>query len=374
MIVLTILKVIGIVLLVILLLILFLLSIILFVPVRYRSMGYKKESENDYYIDLNASWLLKALRFKAAFDPDGLKMNLKFLWLTLMDSEGDDEESSSDETDICNQEENPGSASDSVSNTENSSLTGSGKSPVTDSESDITEVLDNTGISDDITDSDIPAESDTPADSDSSEIDDHVTDSDIAIDVNVSQISDNISESDTSADSEVSEIDADPADSDVFEQSEKTENTEAPLPKEKRGPSLREKTVEKFRKIPGKIENVAEKISGIKAAITDEENRKALKLIIKNTKYLLKHYRFRSLEGNLTYGSEDPASVGSAMMYLSLLYPVYGENFTIEPVFDRSVICGDMNFKGRIRLIHLLIVLIELMLNKKIRQLVINHL
>ena len=98
MIVLTILKVIGIVLLVILLLILLLLSILLFVPVRYRSLGYKREESTDYYVDFHATWLMKALRFKAEFDPGGLKMNLKFLFITLMDSSGDEEnESESDD-------------------------------------------------------------------------------------------------------------------------------------------------------------------------------------------------------------------------------------------------------------------------------------
>ena len=420
MIVLTILKVIGIVLLVILLLLLLLLSILLFVPVRYRSLGYKREESTDYYVDFHATWLMKALRFKAEFDPGGLKMNLKFLFITLMDSSGDEEnESESDDR------EDDISLSDDFSKDDGISK---GAGPSKDDgiyqddniskgadlskDDDIYQEDNNSkgaGLSkdDDLsTNDDLSDLEKADARSDESEISNAVetkspetetpvgeapkdtagdrvigTDrftaaaTDVKSDSIVSEVSESSeiikAETDTDSDSD--------SDSDIIsgtsskEESYASDETDT-ASSEESGPDFTEKTEKKFRRILDKIKEVSRKTAEIKAAVTDEENRAAVKLIIKNLKYLLRHYRFRSLNGNLSYGSEDPSSVGTVMMYLGMLYPVYGENFTIEPVFDRSVLTGDMRFKGRIRLIHLLVALIELMLNKKIRQFVINRL
>lgn len=409
MIVLTILKVIGIVLLVILLLILFLLGILLFVPVRYRSLGYKREESTDYYVDFHATWLMKALRFKAEFDPGGLKMNLKFLWLTLMDSSGDEEnESESDEReddisqddDISPSDDFPKDDSLSMGNdiskgdtpSENDSLSkdddlsdlekantrseeseiskaGESESPVT--ETPVGEAPEDTAGDRVIgTDRFTAAATGVKSDSIVSEVSEVSESSEIKKpETDSGKDTDTVTVPDSDSDSNP-DIISGTSDKEESYASDKTDTASS----KESGPDLTEKTEKKFQRILDKIKEVSRKTAEIKAAVTDEENRAAVKLIIKKLKYLLRHYRFRSLNGNLSYGSEDPSSVGTVMMYLSMLYPVYGENFTIEPVFDRSVLTGDMRFKGRIRIIHLLIALIQLMLNKKIRQFVINRL
>ncbi|OON87208.1 hypothetical protein BXO88_04875 [Oribacterium sp. C9] len=358
MIVLTILKVIGIVLLVILLLILLLLGIVLFVPVRYRSTGYKKEANDDYYIDLNASWFLKALRFKAVLDPDGLRMNLRFLWLTLMDSsESDENEAEEPDTSAV---ENTDSSIEKDTDTDDLNNIASTGDLISTHEENRIDLQENT----------IEKINDH---SDSEEVKSETTEKS---EITITEISDTAPEPNREKDlseDNISDITDDSTDTDQNDKDSLVES-DSSSPNESSGSSFSEKMEKKFRNILGKIDDVSTKIAEIKTALSDKENIKALKLLIKDTKYLLRHYRFRSLNGHFTYGSEDPSSVGSVMMYLSLLYPVYGESFIIEPVFDRSVIAGDMKFKGRIRVIHLLIVLIELMLNKKIRQFVINRL
>ena len=71
----------------------------------------------------------------------------------------------------------------------------------------------------------------------------------------------------------------------------------------------------------------------ISEAVEDEENQKAVRLLISRVKYLLHHLRFRKFEGRLAFGFEDPAMVGRTLAVLSLFYPLYGERFTITPVF-----------------------------------------
>lgn len=84
--ILTILKILGIVLLAILLLAIVLLSVILFVPIRY---VIKADYHDKAYACVSASWLLKLLRFKLVYDEQGLRYKLKLLFISLMDSDSD---------------------------------------------------------------------------------------------------------------------------------------------------------------------------------------------------------------------------------------------------------------------------------------------
>lgn len=411
MIVLTILKVIGIVLLVILLLILLALGILLLVPIRYSSEGYKREAGDDYCIGFNAGWLLKLLRFEARYDPEGLCYSLKFLWMTLLCSSDEDDEDTEDKEEkdtsdeaIGEQEEERESKEEKLSNImEKSAVDNKNKDKIDRAETSIETV---TGKKDTVLSenkdleeaSDIYISSASDISSDpgtgSEALSCEVTKEDVVIDSSDAPDKSDISDApinSTTSDTSVNPImnESSPGDymksgkddilldeSDIREiQSDDSEKGKSKVEQKKNQEknSFYDKFTEKSRRILGKISEVTEKIRDIKSKIDDEENRKAVKLLISRTLYLLKHYRFRKLKGHFTYGSKDPSSVGSLMAILSLLYPLYGEHFYIEPVFDRDILAGDIAFKGRIRLIHILIVLIEFILNKKIRQFVLKR-
>lgn len=122
-----------------------------------------------------------------------------------------------------------------------------------------------------------------------------------------------------------------------------------------------------------RIKRICEKASSLREMVEDEENQKAVRLLISRVKYLLHHLRFRRFEGRLAFGFEDPAMVGRTLAVLSLFYPLYGERFTITPVFDHTLFEGEITLKGHVRLIHILIAGIQLMMNKKIRGLVLDR-
>ena len=65
--------------------------------------------------------------------------------------------------------------------------------------------------------------------------------------------------------------------------------------------------------------------------------------------------------------------MGRILGVLSLFYPLYGESFTLTPVFDHTVFEGEIALKGHVRLIHILIAAIQLMMNTKIRGLVLDR-
>lgn len=125
--------------------------------------------------------------------------------------------------------------------------------------------------------------------------------------------------------------------------------------------------------IADRIKRICEKVSSLREAVEDEENQKAFRLLLSRVKYLLHHLRFRRFEGRLVFGFDDPAMMGRILGVLSLFYPLYGESFTITPVFDHTLFEGEIALKGHVRLIHILIAAIQLMMNKKIRGLVLDR-
>ncbi len=85
-IILTILKIIGILLLVILALLLVCTGVILFVPVRYRATG--KKDADGYFVKAQLYWLLHLLRVKAVFPEPG-SVVVKLLCFTIYDSKAE---------------------------------------------------------------------------------------------------------------------------------------------------------------------------------------------------------------------------------------------------------------------------------------------
>lgn len=108
--------------------------------------------------------------------------------------------------------------------------------------------------------------------------------------------------------------------------------------------------------------------------LTEEENQDAMRLLLSRVQYLLRHLGFRKLEGELTAGFDDPAMMGRIMGVASLFYPLFSDSFCITPVFDHAVCEGRFELKGHIRLIHIVLVLLQLLLNKKIRHFIFQHL
>lgn len=160
---------------------------------------------------------------------------------------------------------------------------------------------------------------------------------------------------------------------------DETEDTSADVDQESKTKStattaeaLKKKKRKKFL-FADRIKRICEKASSLRETVEDEENQKAVRLLLSRVKYLLHHLRFRKFEGRLAFGFDDPAMMGRILGVLSLFYPLYGESFTITPVFDHTVFEGEIVLKGHVRLIHILIAGIQLMMNKKIRGLVLDR-
>lgn len=382
-----ILKVIGLVLLFLLLLLLLLLGLVLLVPIRYAGAGHKGEEATDYAAHIDLSWLLHMVQLHAGITPAGLAYSLRILCFHPGDRRKPD-------TPAANVSDEASSRSEEVTATDATAAEG-----FDEDSSRSEETTPDDAVSKDSDEA--PSENETVAATEDTAIDPgddvELQDEDIATEekqppeesVNVPESKAEASERAAAQTAEVDSIELENvSEPDELEASDYTEDNSAcdvsdsaEEKKEKEASSRAENTQvstpkKKKRKkssFADRIKRICEKASSLRETVEDEENQKAVRLLISRVKYLLHHLRFRKFEGQLAFGFEDPATVGRMLAVLSLFYPLYGECFAITPVFDHTLFEGEIALKGHVRLIHILIAGIQLMMNKKIRGLVLDR-
>ena len=388
-----ILKVIGLVLLFLLLLLLLLLGLVLLVPIRYAGAGHKGEEATDYAAHIDLSWLLHMVQLHAGITPAGLAYSLRILCFHPGDRRKPD-------TPAANVSDEASSRSEEVTATDATAAEG-----FDEGSSRSEETTPDDAVSKDSDEA--PSENEAEASPDATAVDasdgfalqDEHTDVELKQppeDEKILKESVNVPESKAEASeraaaqtaevdsielenvSEPDELEAsdyteDNSACDVSDSAEEKKEKEASSRAENTQVSTPKKKKRKKSSFADRIKKICEKASSLRETVEDEENQKAVRLLLSRVKYLLHHLRFRKFEGQLAFGFEDPATVGRMLAVLSLFYPLYGECFTITPVFDHTLFEGEIALKGHVRLIHILIAGIQLMMNKKIRGLVLDR-
>ena len=127
---------------------------------------------------------------------------------------------------------------------------------------------------------------------------------------------------------------------------------------------------EKFIDSKAGIQKVKNKIDYWKNLLTSDPMKEAMGFLWKKTKGLLHHILPRRMTGRIHFGFEDPSKTGKTLAYFSMLYPFTKENLVIEPEFETEelILEGDIAFRGRIRLGYLVYVVLSVVLNKNIRR------
>lgn len=127
---------------------------------------------------------------------------------------------------------------------------------------------------------------------------------------------------------------------------------------------------EKFIDSKAGIQKIKNKIDYWKNLLTSDPVKEAMGFLWKKTKGLLHHILPRRMTGRIHFGFEDPYKTGKTLAYFSMLYPFTKENLVIEPEFETEelILEGDIAFRGRIRLGYLVYVVLSVVLNKNIRR------
>lgn len=105
-----------------------------------------------------------------------------------------------------------------------------------------------------------------------------------------------------------------------------------------------------IRRIKAKLRQADTAVKELKAWIEDETNKKMIREVWRHAKALIRHGLPRRMKGKVVFGFDDPYVTGQVLSYGAMLYPFYGKQISIQPVFDRVIFECEGTIKGRIRL------------------------
>lgn len=119
--------------------------------------------------------------------------------------------------------------------------------------------------------------------------------------------------------------------------------------------------LEKCRQLWNRIKNFFLSIRSIFAKIkaVDRESIELIRLLAVNAGRLLKHVFPRRIRGWIHFGTSDPALTGELLGGLSILFAMYGQGVRVTPDFEQEVLEGELEVKGYLRGIVLLILIIK---------------
>lgn len=127
--------------------------------------------------------------------------------------------------------------------------------------------------------------------------------------------------------------------------------------------SLPERLLEGLEWIQELFQSGEERLEGLvslKDALTEKvdpfvrpEAAALYRKVLKELKYLWRHYGFRSVKGWIRFGTGAPDLTGQLTGLIYLLLPACAEDFEVKPDFTERILEADVLLKGRIRACHL---------------------
>lgn len=124
-----------------------------------------------------------------------------------------------------------------------------------------------------------------------------------------------------------------------------------------------------FEKLKASVCGFFAAVVKAKGIITDESNKIVLGSVWSEVWYLLKHFRFRHVEADVTFSLADPATTGQVLGVLCMMPFLYGQKVKIIPDFESEnlYLQGSFAVDGRMRGIHVVRSIIRLLRQKEVR-------
>lgn len=123
-----------------------------------------------------------------------------------------------------------------------------------------------------------------------------------------------------------------------------------------------------FQAFCDKIKLLLDKKESLAEFIEDEIHRTAFFKVKDELFKLMKRLRPKKFAADVTYGFNDPYLTGQVLAGLSILYPFWGKQVRVTPDFERQRLKGTLYIKGRIRMLHLIVLLWNLVWSREIRR------
>lgn len=113
-----------------------------------------------------------------------------------------------------------------------------------------------------------------------------------------------------------------------------------------------------------KVSPILDTISTYYTFATEDATVRLIKKVLATVVDFIKYILPVKLRGNLHLGMAEPAATGQICSIMAVLLPWYGSFFTFTPDFEKQVVEGEINCKGRIRLGHFAWKVLLLICNK----------
>lgn len=97
------------------------------------------------------------------------------------------------------------------------------------------------------------------------------------------------------------------------------------------------------------VRKICDKIKQMKKILDSDSFREAKTFLLGECKCILLHILPGKIKGELRFGCEDPALTGQILAAAGVFYPLYGKSLSIYPYFDRKILEGKVEFRGRMR-------------------------
>jgi len=152
------------------------------------------------------------------------------------------------------------------------------------------------------------------------------------------------------------------------------------IPKAKGIKRFLEKCKDLWKRGKRKIESLKKKIKSINDGIYllkekiellgSDMTKNTWKRYKKHLCYLWRHLGPRKIQGYLKLGFEDPALTGITTGVIYLLLPQKCNRISVQPEFEQIICEGELTITGRIRIIHLAKVALQVFLDKERKELI----
>lgn len=307
--ILTILKILGIIILILLALILLVLALVLLVPVRCRISGSYKKDKTEPYVKVDMSWLLHLVLYRLIYQGGIKENNLKIFGIKVYPKENNSESYKKGKKDKSKAGEKVKPEDTGESAREEEQISGQeGSSKIEDKSASVNqETIEET--------------------------DDTKVSEERSIFEKIKDIIYNI----------LNKIRL------FFE-------------------SFTDKIKSKYTEVKEKATGFIKKATDVRSFIQDAENVEALKDVLIGVKNLLVHMRPRKVKINGELGFEDPSVTGQIFGILGFLSTYYDGCLNIKANFEEQVIDIEFDIKGRLTVVYAVFILARLMMNKTIRK------
>lgn len=123
----------------------------------------------------------------------------------------------------------------------------------------------------------------------------------------------------------------------------------------------------RFIKFCDTIKKICKNVNDLKEFISDDNTKEAFGFLKKETLILLKHIRPRRIKGYVHFGFDDPSYTGNLLGLIYMILRGSPKEFRINPDFENKVFDGEIHAKGKVQCYLLLIIGIRLYKNDNLK-------